>query len=214
MGKLQDFYKGTRLGGGEGYLGYGEGQWAPGANIRGGGDGRSGWMGRLADYNYMDEQRDISGRRRMDATDVQERHKLSDVNPQGVYGDYGEGGFTRDDLIEQDRRRGVDQKISDKRFGDEYRESDEGRRSQPNNMLQWAMSKLPGGGDNVNNQPDLTEEEMREMDYGRTISGLYTGGQKKYLGVDNEYYPTSSRGGGWNDGYEQRPGKNRQEGGW
>jgi len=207
---LRDLYRGSRMGGGEGYFGYGQGQWAPGANLRGeagGGDDRSGWMGRLADYKYRGQQRGISEARRMDERDVQERHKLSDVRPEALSGPWGSRGYTRADLNEVDRRRSADQMISDDEFGELYRQSDEGRRSQPNNMLQWAMSKLPGYGDIVNNQPDLTEEEMMFMDRGRTTSGQHTGHQKKYLGVDNEYWPTSDR-------YEQRPGgRERPSGG-
>jgi len=45
--KLKRFWEGSRMGGGKGWLGYDEGQWAPGVNI--GTKGREGILGRLSD---------------------------------------------------------------------------------------------------------------------------------------------------------------------
>ena len=44
---ISEAFKGSRLGGGEGWLGYGRGQWAPGANIMN--PERGGVLGRMAD---------------------------------------------------------------------------------------------------------------------------------------------------------------------
>ena len=44
---ISEAFKGSRLGGGEGWLGYGMGQWAPGANIMN--PERGGVLGRMAD---------------------------------------------------------------------------------------------------------------------------------------------------------------------
>ena len=65
---LRDLYKGSRLGGGKGYIGYGDEQWAPGANIYDhlapphGGD-REGLMGRMARYKLGRKREDIADRR-------------------------------------------------------------------------------------------------------------------------------------------------------
>ena len=53
LGGIRTLFKGSRLGGGPGWLGYGTGQWAPGANI---GDPTS------AQYNKISERRGILGR--------------------------------------------------------------------------------------------------------------------------------------------------------
>ena len=53
---LSGAFRGSRLGGGPGWVGYGEGQWAPGANILA--PERKGILGRLAD---VEGQRRLSG---------------------------------------------------------------------------------------------------------------------------------------------------------
>jgi|TARA_B100000315_G_scaffold250508_1_gene283440 hypothetical protein len=52
-GPLRTAFRGSRLGGGTGWIGYGSGQWAPGANLAA--PERRGILGRLADGRLADQ---------------------------------------------------------------------------------------------------------------------------------------------------------------